>query len=387
MFICTAFFMHFLQDLYLCTVVDFTRLQYDKKVNRSAKVKFPENELKQKTGSGLQSKLKSGSGQETKPREEMETNIKTEKEKRKSIMKKKLIAAICTAALMTAALTGCGSNGTATDTTADTTQTEAADASATVTTAEEDTAADLSGTISLAGSTSMEKLCEAMSESFMEKYPGITVTVEYTGSGAGLESLASGSVDIGDASRSLKDEEKAAGSVENIVAIDGIAVIEDKDNGVTNVSAEDLAKIYKGEVKNWSELGGKDEAIVVIGREAGSGTRDAFEELLDIADSCAYAQELDSTGAVLAKVASTPGAIGYVSLDVVDDTVTAVSIDGTEPTEEQILAGNYLLSRPFVMATKGEISEQNDLVKTWFDYIASEDGKNVIKQVGLIIPE
>ena len=387
MFICTAFFMHFLQDLYLCTVVDFTRLQYDKKVNRSAKVKFPENELKQKTGSGLQSKLKSGSGQETKPREEMETNIKTEKEKRKSIMKKKLIAAICTAALMTAALTGCGSNGTATDTTADTTQTEAADASATDTTAEEDTAADLSGTISLAGSTSMEKLCEAMSESFMEKYPGITVTVEYTGSGAGLESLASGSVDIGDASRSLKDEEKAAGSVENIVAIDGIAVIEDKDNGVTNVSAEDLAKIYKGEVKNWSELGGQDEAIVVIGREAGSGTRDAFEELLDIADSCAYAQELDSTGAVLAKVASTPGAIGYVSLDVVDDTVTAVSIDGTEPTEEQILAGNYLLSRPFVMATKGEISEQNDLVKTWFDYIASEDGKNVIKQVGLIIPE
>ena len=387
MFICTAFFMHFLQDLYLCTVVDFTRLQYDKKVNRSAKVKFPENELKQKTGSGLQSKLKSGSGQETKPREEMETNIKTEKEKRKSIMKKKLIAAICTAALMIAALTGCGSNGTAADTTADTTQTEAADASATDTTAEEDTAADLSGTISLAGSTSMEKLCEAMSESFMEKYPGITVTVEYTGSGAGLESLASGSVDIGDASRSLKDEEKAAGSVENIVAIDGIAVIEDKDNGVTNVSAEDLAKIYKGEVKNWSELGGKDEAIVVIGREAGSGTRDAFEELLDIADSCAYAQELDSTGAVLAKVASTPGAIGYVSLDVVDDTVTAVSIDGTEPTEEQILAGNYLLSRPFVMATKGEISEQNDLVKTWFDYIASEDGKNVIKQVGLIIPE
>lgn len=394
MFICTAFFMHFLQDLYLRTVVDFTSLQYDKKVNRSAKVKFPENELKQKTGSGLKSKLKSGSGQETKPGEEMETNIKTEKEKRKFIMKKKLIAAICTAALMTAALTGCGSNGTAIDTTADTTgttadttQTEAADASATDTTAEENTAADLSGTISLAGSTSMEKLCEAMSESFMEKYPGITVTVEYTGSGAGLESLASGSVDIGDASRSLKDEEKAAGSVENIVAIDGIAVIEDKDNGVTNVSAEDLAKIYKGEVKNWSELGGKDEAIVVIGREAGSGTRDAFEELLDIADSCAYAQELDSTGAVLAKVASTPGAIGYVSLDVVDDTVTAVSIDGTAPTEEQILAGNYLLSRPFVMATKGEISEQNDLVKTWFDYIASEDGKNVIKQVGLIIPE
>ena len=221
----------------------------------------------------------------------------------------------------------------------------------------------------------------------MEKYPGITVTVEYTGSGAGLESLASGSVDIGNSSRHLKDEELSGGAVENVVAIDGIAVIEDKENTVTDISAEDLAKIYTGEISNWSELGGKDEAIVVIGREAGSGTRDAFEELLEVADNCAYAQELDSTGAVLAKVASTPGAIGYVSLDVVDDSVIAISIDGTEPTEEKILAGNYLLSRPFVMATNGEISAQNDLVKTWFDYMKSEDGKSVISQVGLIIPE
>lgn len=308
-------------------------------------------------------------------------------------MKKKLLAVLCATGLLTAALTGCGNNETQTTGTTEQTETTVVetqeteeDTQATEETETED-AANLSGTISLAGSTSMEKLCEAMSESFMEKYPGITVTVEYTGSGAGLESLASGSVDIGNSSRHLKDEELSDGAVENVVAIDGIAVIEDKENTVTDISAEDLAKIYTGEISNWSELGGKDEAIVVIGREAGSGTRDAFEELLEVADNCAYAQELDSTGAVLAKVASTPGAIGYVSLDVVDDSVIAISIDGTEPTEEKILAGNYLLSRPFVMATNGEISAQNDLVKTWFDYIKSEDGKAVISQVGLIIPE
>ena len=310
-------------------------------------------------------------------------------------MKKKLLAVLCATGLLTAALTGCGNSEAQTTSTTETTeQTETTvaetqgteDTQATEETETEDTA-NLSGTISLAGSTSMEKLCEAMSESFMEKYPGITVTVEYTGSGAGLESLASGSVDIGNSSRHLKDEELSGGAVENVVAIDGIAVIEDKENTVTDISAEDLAKIYTGEISNWSELGGKDEAIVVIGREAGSGTRDAFEELLEVADNCAYAQELDSTGAVLAKVASTPGAIGYVSLDVVDDSVIAISIDGTEPTEEKILAGNYLLSRPFVMATNGEISAQNDLVKTWFDYMKSEDGKSVISQVGLIIPE
>ena len=307
-------------------------------------------------------------------------------------MKKKLLAVLCATGLLTAALTGCGNSEAQTTSTTEQTETTVAetqgteDTQATEETAAEDTA-NLSGTISLAGSTSMEKLCEAMSESFMEKYPGITVTVEYTGSGAGLESLASGSVDIGNSSRHLKDEELSGGAVENVVAIDGIAVIEDKENTVTDISAEDLAKIYTGEISNWSELGGKDEAIVVIGREAGSGTRDAFEELLEVADNCAYAQELDSTGAVLAKVASTPGAIGYVSLDVVDDSVIAISIDGTEPTEEKILAGNYLLSRPFVMATNGEISAQNDLVKTWFDYMKSEDGKSVISQVGLIIPE
>lgn len=276
-------------------------------------------------------------------------------------MKKRIFAVVSAVCLMAAAITGCGSK---------TSEGEA-----------------LEGKVTLAGSTSMEKLCEALSESFMADNPGVTVTVEYTGSGAGLESLAAGSVDIGNASRGLKDEEKANGLVENIVAIDGIAVITEKNNSVTDISAEALSKIYTGEITNWSDLGGADMPIVVIGREAGSGTRDAFEELLEIADGCKYAQELDSTGAVLAKVASTPGAIGYVSLDVVDSSVIALKLDGVEPSEEQILAGNYILQRPFVMATTGEISEQSEAVKAWFAYIGSDAGKEVIKKVGLIIPQ
>lgn len=289
------------------------------------------------------------------------------------------------ALLSMAVITACGSSSASQTTAA--AQTTAAQTEAQ---SEAETAASekaLSGKITLAGSTSMEKLCEAMSESFMEKYPEITVTAEYTGSGAGIESLNAGSVDIGNASRNLKDGEKESGAVENIVAIDGIAVITDKENTVADLSTEELTKIYTGEITNWSELGGKDEAIVVIGRESGSGTRGAFEELLKIEDACKYAQELDSTGGVLAKTAATPGAIGYVSLDVVNDTVLPLTLNGVEASEENIVAGKYLLSRPFVMATKGELSEQNELVQTWFDYIASEEGKSVIKGLGLILPQ
>ena len=246
--------------------------------------------------------------------------------------------------------------------------------------------ADLSGTIALAGSTSMEKLANAMNEAFMEKYPNVSATAEFTGSSAGIESLEAGSVDIGDASRALSDDEKSQGIVENIVAIDGIAVITDTANTITDIKSEDLAKVYTGEITNWKDLGGPDEQIVVIGREAGSGTRDAFEELMDVKDSCKYAQELDSTGAVLAKVAATPGAVGYVSLDVLDDTVNGLKINSVEPTEDNILAGDYVLQRPFVMATKGEISEQSKQVQAYFDFINSADGQNVIKSVGLIIP-
>lgn len=310
----------------------------------------------------------------------------------------KMMAALGVAALMLGSLTGCGSSN---DTAAQATQQDAAETTTEDTTAEaaaetteeteqpaeETTDKAVSGTITMAGSTSMEKLANAVAESFMAKYPDVTVTAEFTGSSAGVEAVLGGSVDIGNSSRNLKDEEKAAGAVENIVAIDGIAVVTDKENTVTDLTTDQLVGIYKGEIKNWSEVGGTDEAIVVVGREAGSGTRGAFEELLGIEDACAYANELDSTGAVMAKVASTPGAIGYVSLDVVDDTVISLSLDGVAATEENIKAGNYTLSRPFVMATNGEISAQSDAVQELFTYLQSDEGKELIKSVGLIIPD
>ena len=296
---------------------------------------------------------------------------------------KKLIA-IALAGVLTLAMTACGAQNSAADTTAATT---AASTAATETTAETTEAAQLSGTVTLAGSTSMQKLCEAMIESFEEAYPDITVTAEYTGSGAGLEALAGGKTDIGNASRALKDGEKSSGAVENIVAIDGIAVITDKANTVLNLTTEQLADVYTGKITNWKDLGGEDAAIVVIGREAGSGTRAAFEELLKVDDQCAYAQELDSTGGVLAKVAATPGSIGYVSLDVVDGTVSPISLNGVAPTEENIVAGSYMLSRPFVMATMGTIDEQNEAVKTWFNYVQSDEGQTVITGLGLILPQ
>lgn len=244
--------------------------------------------------------------------------------------------------------------------------------------------ADLTGSISMAGSTSMEKLANAVAESFMAKYPGVMVTAEFTGSSAGVESVTAGSVNIGNSSRALKDSEKEAGAVENIVAIDGIAVVVDPANAVAGLTKQQLTDIYTGKVKNWSEVGGEDSVIIVVGREAGSGTRGAFEELLEIEDACVYANELDSTGAVMAKVASTPGAIGYVSLDVIDDSVIPVALDGVVPTVDNIKAGEYFLSRPFVMATMGEISEQNEVVQAFFEYLKSEEGKEVIEAVGLI---
>lgn len=310
--------------------------------------------------------------------------------RRRNIMKNKLIALLTMSALAVGTLAGCG-NTAATDTAASAADTAAEPPVEAVSTAADEAAdtsadkyADLSGSVSMSGSTSMEKLANAVAESFMEKYPNVTVTAEFTGSSAGIESVLAGSVDIGNSSRNLKDDEKSAGAVENIVAIDGIAVVADPANKVEDLTKDQLVSIYTGETKNWSEVGGDDQAIVVVGREAGSGTRGAFEELLDIADACVYANELDSTGAVMAKVASTPGAIGYVSLDVVDDSVKALKLDGVDATEENIKAGNYALSRPFVMATKGEISEQKTEVQALFDYLTSDEGKALIKSVGLI---
>ena len=309
---------------------------------------------------------------------------------------KKLTALLGTAVLAMGILAGCGS--TTTETTAAgtaapaTTAETAAEASAmagetkdqAATEAENAPSADLSGAISMVGSTSMEKFANALSESFMEKYPNVTLTAEFVGSGAGIEAVSNGTADIGNSSRNLKDEEKAGGVAENIVAIDGIAVVVDGANTVEDLTKQQLSDIYEGKITNWKDAGGNDAPIVVIGRESGSGTRSAFEELLKLEDMCKYSNELDSTGAVMAKVASTPGAIGYVSLDVLDDTVKAVKLEGAEPTEENIKAGSYFLSRPFVMATKGDISEQNELVKALFDYIYSDEGAEIVKSVGLI---
>lgn len=297
----------------------------------------------------------------------------------------KLLALIGAGILAVTALVACGNGDAATA------QPSAVESSAAESTVAEssaaapaETTADLFGSISMVGSTSMEKLANALSEAFMEKYPDVTVTAEFVGSGAGVEAVTNGTADIGNSSRSLKDEEKAAGVVENVVAIDGIAVCVDPANEVANLTKEQLTNIYNGTITNWKEVGGADEPIIVIGREAGSGTRGAFEELVDLKDACKYANELDSTGAVIAKVASTPGAIGYASLDALDDSVKALSLEGVEATAENIKAGNYFLSRPFVMATKGEISEQNDLVQAWFDFVLGDEGQQVASEVGLI---
>ncbi len=284
----------------------------------------------------------------------------------------KTAAVIGTAVLAMGVLAGCGSSSTQTETTTAAAASEAdsseaapeADSSEAASEAgSSEAAADLSGSISMVGSTSMEKFANAISEAFMEKYPKVTVTAEFVGSGAGIEAVTNGTAAIGNSSRNLTDDEKAKGIAENIVAIDGIAVVVNPSTTVDDLTKDQLTGIYDGSIANWSDVGGDNAPIVVVGRESGSGTRTAFEELLGIEDKAKYANELDSTGAVVAKVASTPGSIGYVSLDVLDDTVKALKLEGVEPTEENIKSGSYFLSRPFVMATKGENSEQNDQVK------------------------
>lgn len=302
----------------------------------------------------------------------------------------KVTATIGAAMLLAASIVGCGNAANTTDTAAPAATTESTTAAAettaqtTETPAADNTASDLTGSVTMAGSTSMEKLANALSESFMAEYPGVTVNAEFTGSGAGIESLIAGSADIGNSSRSLKDEEKSQGAVENVVAIDGIGVIVDPGNGLDGLTKEQLVDIYTGNISNWSELGGTDEPIVVVGREAGSGTRDGFESILDVKDTCAYANELDSTGAVIAKVASTPGAIGYASFGDLNDSVKTLALDEVTPSIETIKDGSYILQRPFVMATMGEVSEQNEAVQALFAYLKSDAGKQIVESVGLV---
>lgn len=242
----------------------------------------------------------------------------------------------------------------------------------------------MSGSIRMAGSSSMEKLADALAEGFMEKYPDVTVTVQFTGSGAGIEAVAAGSADVGNSSRSLKAAEIDEGLKENLVAVDGIAVCVDSSNTVSGLTRSQLADIYTGSIVNWSAVGGRDAPIVVVGREAGSGTRSAFEKLLGIEEQCTYANELDSTGAVLARVSSTPGAVGYLSFDAVDPSVAVITLDGAEPNVANVKDGSYPLYRPFIMVTKGELARQNTLIKEWFRYVYSEEGQTLAAESGLV---
>lgn len=241
--------------------------------------------------------------------------------------------------------------------------------------------------IMIEGSTSMEQFANLAAEGFMDRYPEMTVTVQFTGSSAGVEAVLAGRADIGNSSRSLKEKEKAFGAVEYVVALDGIAVITDKGNKVCSLTTEQLSDLYTGKIRNWQEVGGSDLPVVTVGREAGSGTRSTFEELLDIRDLCSYANELDSAGAVMARVARTPGAVGYVSFALLDDTVCALAIDGARATVENVRTGTYRLWQPYVMVTDGEIRMQKEAVQRFFTYLWSEEGRELIRAAGLIVPD
>ena len=286
---------------------------------------------------------------------------------------KKTLALILTLALSLAALTGCGSK---TETSADTNTDNSAQTEAPAT---------LSGSVSTNGSTSMEKVIGTLSEQFMADNSGVTVTYDPTGSGAGIEAASNGSADIGLASRALKDEEKAGGLTETIVALDGIAVIVNADSKVENLTVEQIGKIFTGEITDWSEVGGDAGTISCIGREAGSGTRDGFESITGTKDACKLDQELTSTGGVIEAVAGNPNAIGYASLSAVEDknTVKAVTVGGVACTEETVLDGSYAIQRPFVLVTKtGETL--SPAAQAFFDYATSSAASQLIKAAGAV---
>lgn len=257
----------------------------------------------------------------------------------------------------------------------------ASEAAATEAPASEAPAAEVSGKVQLSGSTSMETIANALAEGFMLANPNVSVDVQLGGSSVGAKDAMDGKSDIGNISRELKEEEAAA-LTPNIMAIDGIAVIVNPANAVSDITKEDLIKVYTGEIKSWKDLGGADEPIVVIGREASSGTRGAFEELLDIEEKAKYAQELNETGAVKTAVSTTPAAIGYVSLEALDDTVVALNLDGAPATEEAIKGGSYALSRPFIMATAQ--SELRPEVQAFIDYVMGDEGQAIVADNKLI---
>ena len=289
-------------------------------------------------------------------------------------MNKKLISLIAGAAIVAAA-TGC--SGTATSSVAGTSSAAGTSASEASSTAAE----ELSGTLSMNGSTSMEKVIKAVNGAFMEKNKGVTVNLNLTGSGTGIQEASEGKCDIGNSSRKLKDEE-AEKLDATVVGLDGIALVVNPANKLEDITLEDLAKVYSGEITNWKELGGDDKSIVVIGREDGSGTRDGFESIVMGDKEPKYAQELESTGSVINAVATTDGAIGYASLANVDETVKALKIGGIEATEENVKSGAYEVQRPFICATlKGS---DNKLVKAYLDFILSEEGQGLVLAQGAV---
>lgn len=239
------------------------------------------------------------------------------------------------------------------------------------------------GTVSTDGSTSMEKVIGALGESFMEANSGTTFTYNPTGSGSGIQAVSEGRCDIGLSSRALKDDEKASGLKETIVALDGIAIIVNPQNPVKDLSLEQIAKIYTGEITNWKDVGGDDAEIVLIGREAGSGTRDGFESITDTKDACQYRQELTSTGDVITTVSQNPNAIGYASLAAIKDSVKALTVNGVAPTEATVKDGTYLVQRPFVLVTKEGVS-LSETAQKFFDFATSADAASIISAAGAV---
>ena len=280
---------------------------------------------------------------------------------------KKIISIALIAVLALALLAGCGSSA----------------APATTTAPASEAPAELRGTVATDGSTSMEKVIGALGEAFMEQNKGVTFTYNPTGSGSGITAVGEGRCDIGLSSRALKDDEKASGLKETVLALDGIAVIVNPANPVSDLDVETIAKIYTGEITNWKEVGGNDAEIVLIGREAGSGTRDGFESITDTKDSCKYRQELTSTGDVITTVSTNPDAIGYASLAALKDNVKALTVGGFAPTEDTVKDGSYVIQRPFVLVTK-DGADLSTAAQAFFDYATSADAADLIAAAGAV---
>lgn len=281
---------------------------------------------------------------------------------------------VCGAAAAAMALTACG--GAASSTVASSAA-EPTSSSA----AAETAAGTLSGNVATGGSTSMKNVIAALTEGFAEVEPGVTVSYDPTGSGAGITGATDKTLDIGLSSRALKADE--TGVTGTIVALDGIAIIVNKDSKVEDLTVDQLKQMFTGEITNWSEVGGDDGEIVLVGREAGSGTRDGFESIVDVKDSCKYAQELTATGAVISAVEANPLAIGYASLSAVGDTVKAVTVGGVECSEETVKDGSYEVQRPFVFVTNDSVTLSAQ-AQAFFDFAASTDAADLIRTAGAV---